>query len=169
MITVRHLGVVRGTVAALPVVAAKEPHHKLHDVVKVTRHTEYSHGHPIPPHDLVTVTKHTEYSYGHPPPPHVVQVARPMMYSHSHPPPHDVVRVTRHTEYSYGHPHPPTVRVSEHVEYPHSHAIETGEPTELSGFNCLLPFWVGRGFWGQSISNLIQLVPTFIAVDVESI
>lgn len=113
---------------------ACEPHHQHHDVVKVTRHTEYSHGHPIP-HDLVTVTKHTEYSYGHPPP-HVVKVTRPTLYSHNHPPPpHDVVRVTRHTEYSYGHPHPPdAVRVS-HVEYPH-HAIETGERTELSGFNC---------------------------------
>ena len=76
-------------------VETKEPRHKHHDVVKVTRHTEYSHGHPIPPHDLVTVTKHTEYSYGHPPP-HLVKVTRPMIYSHSHPPPpHDVVRVDK--------------------------------------------------------------------------
>ena len=150
-------------------VETKEPRHKHHDVVKVTRHTEYSHGHPIPPHDLVTVTKHTEYSYGHPPP-HLVKVTRPMIYSHSHPPPpHDVVRVTRHTEYSYGQPHPPdAVRVSEHVEYPH-HAIETGERTELSGFNCLLAL-SGRGFLGLTISNRIQsATPSFSDFHVESI
>lgn len=125
--------------------------------MKVTRHTEYSHGHPIP-HDLVTVTKHTEYSYGHPPP-HMVKVTRPKLYSHNHPPPpHDVVRVTRHTEYSYGHPHPPDVVRVSHVEYPH-HAIETGERTELSGFNCLLALWVGEsGTWILG-SNYIQPYP----------
>lgn len=107
------------SIHVLPVgfVGAKEPHHQQHDVVKVTKHVEYSHGSHIPvPHDLVQVTKHVEYSHGHVPPvPHEVTHITHVSL------PHDVVRVSKHTEYSPGY----QAEASKQVEYPN--------PT---GFNC---------------------------------
>lgn len=130
-------------------VGAKEPHHQQHDVVKVTKHVEYSHGSHVPvPHDLVQVTKHVEYSHGHVPPvPHEVTHITHVSL------PHDVVRVTKHTEYSHGYVPPVTpvthevthvslphdvVRVSKHTEYSpgyqaDSKQVEYPNPT---GFNC---------------------------------